>query len=61
MRHRRGVLMNSGKQDEASKWTDECQRAFQSLVDELTCEPLVQEYTLDRVVDLTTDASEKKH
>ena len=41
------------------KWTDECQRAFQSLVNELTSEPLVQPYTLDIEVTLTTDASEK--
>ena len=41
------------------KWTDECQRAFQSLVDELPSEPLVQPYTLDKEVTLTTDASEK--
>ena len=41
------------------KWTDECQRAFQSLVDELTGEPLVQPYTLDKEVTLTTDAPEK--
>ena len=47
------------QKDKPFKWTDECQRAFQSLVDELTSEPLVQPYTLDREVTLTTDASEK--
>ena len=41
------------------KWTDECQKAFQSLVEELTSEPLVQLYSLDKEVTLTTDASEK--
>ena len=47
------------RKDKPFKWTDECQRAFQSLVDELTSEPLVQPYTLDKEVTLTTDASEK--
>ena len=45
--------------DKPFKWTDECQRAFQSLIDELTSEPLVQPYSLDKEVTLTTDASEK--
>ena len=48
------------QKDEPFKWTDECQRTFQSVVDELTSEPLVQPYTLDKEVTLTTDASEKK-
>ena len=48
------------QKDKPFKWTDECQTAFQSLVDELTSEPLVQPYTLDKEVTLTTDASEKK-
>ena len=47
------------QKDKPFKWTDECQRAFQSLVDELTSEPLVQPYSLDKEVTLTTDASEK--
>ena len=47
------------QKDKPFKWTDECQRACQSLVDELTSEPLVQPYTLDKEVTLTTDASEK--
>ena len=42
------------------KWTDECQEAFQSLVDELASEPLIQACTLDKKVTLITDASEKK-
>ena len=41
------------------KWTDECQLTFQSLVHVLTGEPLIQPYTLDKQVTLTTDASEK--
>ena len=47
------------QKDKPFKWTDECQRAFQSLVDELTSEPLVQPYTLDKEVTFFTDASEK--
>ena len=47
------------QKDKPFKWTDECQRAFQSLVDELTSEPLVQPYSLEKEVTLTTDASEK--
>ena len=47
------------RKDKPFKWTDECQRAFQSLVDELTSDSLVQPYTLDKEVTLTTDASEK--
>ena len=47
------------RKDKPFKWTDEYQSAFQSLVDELTSEPLVQPYTLDKEVTLTTDASEK--
>ena len=47
------------QKDKSFKWTDECQRAFQSLVDELTSEPLVQSYSLDKEVTLTRDASEK--
>ena len=46
------------QKDKPFKWTDECQRAFQSLVDELTSEPLVQSYSLDKEVTLATDASE---
>ena len=60
MPHRRDVSMNSGKKTPC-KWTDKCQRTFQSLVDELACEPLVQPYTLDKEVTPTTDASEKNH
>ena len=45
--------------DKFFEWTDESQRAFQSQVDELTCEPLVQPYTLDKEVTLSTNASEK--
>ena len=44
------------QKDKPFRWTDECQRAFQSLVDELTCEPLVQPNTLENEVTLTTDA-----
>ena len=40
------------QKDKPFKWTDQCQRAFQSLVDELTCEPLVQQYTLDKEMTL---------
>ena len=47
------------QKDKQFKWTDECQKAFQSLVDELTNKPLVQPYSLDNEVTLTTDASEK--
>ena len=47
------------QKDKHFKWTDECQRAFQSLLDELTSVPLVQPYTLDKEVTLTTDGSEK--
>ena len=47
------------QKDTPFKWTDQCERAFQSLVDELTSEPLVQPYTLDKEVTLTTDAPEK--
>ena len=47
------------QKDKLFNWTDECQRSFQLLVDELTSEPLVQPYTLDNEVTLTTDASEK--
>ena len=45
--------------DKSFEWTDECQRAFQSLEDELTSEPLVQLYTLAKEVTPNTDASEK--
>ena len=41
------------------KWTEQCQRAFQSLVDELSSEPIVKPYSLTKEVTLTTDASEK--
>ena len=51
--------INELRQKKPFKWTDECQRAFQSLIDELTNEPLVPPYTLDNEVNLTTDASEK--
>ncbi|MEL7079444.1 MAG: RNase H-like domain-containing protein [Cyanobacteria bacterium J06582_2] len=47
------------QKDKQFNWTDECQKAFQSLVDELTNKPLVQPYSLDNEVTLTTDASEK--
>ena len=47
------------QKDKPFKWTYERQRTFQSLVDELTSEPLVQPYSLDKEVTLTTDASEK--
>ena len=47
--------------DKPFKWTHECHRAFQSLVDELTKEPFVQPYSLDKEVTLTADASEKNH
>ena len=47
------------QKDKSFKWTDDCQRAFQSLVDELTSEPLIQPYSLDKEVTLTTDPSEK--
>ena len=36
------------KKNKLFKWTDKCQKAFQSLVDELTSEPLVQSYKLDK-------------
>ena len=66
MQPRRGVSMNSGKMINLSIGPqlvsigplNEYQRAFQSLVDELTSGPLVQPYTLNEVT-LTTDASEK--
>ena len=45
--------------DKLLKGTDECQRSFLSLVDELTSEPLVKPYSLDKEVTLSTDASEK--
>ena len=46
------------QKENSFKWTDECQKSFQSLVDELICEPLVQPNTLDKEVTLTRDRSE---
>ena len=46
------------QKENSFKWTDECQKSFQSLVDELICEPLVQPNTLDKEVTLTMDRSE---
>ena len=59
MQPRRDVSMNTGRTINLFKYTKECQRAFQSLVDKFTSEFLVQLWSLDKEVTLTTVASEK--
>ena len=41
------------------QWTNECQRSFQSLIDQLTTKSLFEPYSLEQEVSLTTDAPKK--
>ena len=45
------------QKDKALQLTDECQCVVQSLIDDLTSKPLLQSYSMDKEVALTTDAS----
>ena len=56
MQQRPDASMNSRQEDRPFQWTDECQQAFQSLVDELTSKPLLQPYSLNEEIAVTTDA-----